>query len=129
MNITTAVTDADRFEQPNLLENGPQWGFRLMEHGVEWRDDSSNPPEWRRLCDPLEVAADTRDAGSENWGRLLVFEDRDGVRHEWAAAAADLSRTHSGEVIAHLARLGFVPVLRIVSGAGDRLRTRLGRRV
>ena len=56
-----------------------------------------------------EVAADTRDAGSENWGRLLVFEDRDGVRHEWAAATADLTRSQSGEVIAHLARLGFIP--------------------
>ena len=91
------------------LENGSDWGFRILEHCVEWRDDSGDAPEWRRLCDPLEVGADTRDAGSENWGRLLVFKDRDGVTHEWAAAAADLSRAQSGEVIAHLARLGFVP--------------------
>ena len=31
------------------------------------------------------------------------------MTHEWAASAADLSRTQSGDVIAHLARLGFVP--------------------
>ena len=96
-------------DEQSPLENGSEWGFRLSNHGVEWRDDSGDAPEWRQLCDPIEVAADTRDAGSENWGRLLVFKDRDGVRHEWAAAAADLSRTQSGEVIAHLARLGIVP--------------------
>ena len=109
MNVKEAFAAAETYEQQSPLENGPQWGFRLLEHSVEWRDDSGDAPEWRRLCDPLEVAADTRDAGSENWGRLLVFKDRDGVTHEWAAAAADLSRTQSGDVIAHLARLGFVP--------------------
>ncbi len=93
----------------DTLENGTSWGFRLTTAGVEWRDDHGDEPEWRWLCDPLEVAANTRDAGSENWGRLLVFEDRDGVTHEWAAAAADLARTQSGEVIVHLARLGFIP--------------------
>jgi putative DNA primase/helicase len=103
MSVTGAFMDA---KVSTSLENGPQWGFRLLEHSVEWRDDEG---EWHWLCDPLEVAADTRDAGSENWGRLLVFKDRDGVIHEWAAVAADLSRSQSGEVIAHLARLGFVP--------------------
>ena len=109
MSVQEAFVSAEEYESQSTLENGPKWGFRLLEHGVEWRDDSGDAPEWRRLCDPLEVAADTRDAGSENWGRLLVFKDRDGVTHEWAAAAADLSRTQSGDVIAHLARLGFVP--------------------
>ena len=106
MNVKEAFAVAKKFEQQSSLENGAKWGFRYSGRGVEWRDDEG---EWHWLCDPLEVAADTRDAGSENWGRLLMFEDRDGVRHEWAAATADLSRGQSGEVIAHLARLGFVP--------------------
>ena len=108
MGAEEAFVNAE-VHQIGRLENGSGWGFRYSVSGVEWRDDSGDAPEWRRLCDPLEVAADTRDAGSENWGRLLVFEDRDGVRHEWAAAAADLTRSQSGEVIAHLARLGFIP--------------------
>ena len=108
MNVNEALAAAE-VHQIGGLENGSGWGFRYSERGVEWRDDSGDAPEWHWLCDPLEVAADTRDTGSENWGRLLVFEDRDGVRHEWAAATADLSRGQSGEVIAHLARLGFVP--------------------
>jgi len=91
--------------------NGLKWGYQLQKDGVYWRDESGETPEWRRLCDPIEVAADIRDPGSENWGRLPVFEDRDGVCHEWAAPVADLSRTQSGEVVAHLARLGFaIPV-------------------
>jgi putative DNA primase/helicase len=106
---------ATKIHQIDGLENGPKWRFRQADRGVEWRNDSGEEPEWKWLCDPIEVAADTRDAGSENWGRLLVFEDRDSVRHEWAAAAADLSRTQSGDVVAHLARLGFVPP---VSAAG-----------
>ena len=115
LNEDPMVTGPDHHEaelQPNpetdaqeaLLANGPDWKFRYSGKGVELCDAKG---KWRWLCDPLEVAADTRDAGSENWGRLLVFRDRDGVRHEWAAPTADLSRTQSGEVIAHLARLGF----------------------
>ncbi len=106
MSVKENFTDAAKVHQIDGLENGSSWGFRYSERGVEWRDDEG---EWHWLCDPLEIAANTRDAGSENWGRLLMFEDRDGVRHEWAAATADLSRGQSGEVIAHLARLGFVP--------------------
>ena len=105
MSAEEAFVNAE-VHQIGGLENGSGWGFRLLEHGVEWRDDSGDAPEWRRLCDPLEVAADTRDAGSENWGRLLVFKDRDGVTHEWAAAAADPSRSQSGAGSAPLARPG-----------------------
>ena len=88
MSAEEAFADAE-VHQISGLGNSSGWGFRYSVSGVEWRDDGGDSPEWRRLCDPLEVAADTRDAGSENWGRLLVFEDRDGVRHEWAAAAAN----------------------------------------
>ena len=88
------------------LLNGPEWGYRLTRRGVEWRDDSGDAPEWRRLCAPLAVIADTRDGGSENWGRLLAFEDRDGVRHECAAPMAEIAKGGNGDVVAHLASLG-----------------------
>ena len=36
------------------------------------------------VCSPLTIEADTRDEHGENWGRLLVFADRDGVKKRWA---------------------------------------------
>ena len=110
MSIQQAYVAAEVHKAEGLL-NGREWGYRLRKDGVYWLDESGETPKWRWLCDPIEVIADTRDSGSENWGRLLAFEDRDVVRHEWAAPVADLSRTQSSEVIAHLARRGFaIPV-------------------
>ncbi|MDD9951902.1 MAG: DUF927 domain-containing protein [Zetaproteobacteria bacterium] len=37
----------------------------------------------RWLCDPLRVAAMTRDAQGRGWGRELVFHDADGVEKRW----------------------------------------------
>lgn len=39
-------------------------------------------PAW--ICSPLRVEAMTRDAQNGEWGRLLVFSDRDGKEHRWA---------------------------------------------
>jgi putative DNA primase/helicase len=36
------------------------------------------------LCSPLRVVAKTRDAQSDDWGRLLEWKDDDGVQHRWA---------------------------------------------
>lgn len=38
-------------------------------------------PVW--ICSPLRVHAMTRDAQNGEWGRLLVFPDRDGKEHRW----------------------------------------------
>lgn len=48
------------------------------------------PPEW--ICSPLEVAALTRDASGSDWGRLLLFPDRDGIEHRWAMPCAMLAK-------------------------------------
>ncbi len=76
---------------PAKLErhNGP---FQLRPDGVYKRtDDKNGNNELKRICSHLEVAADTRDANSEDWGRLLVVTDRDGRRHEWAMPMAMLA--------------------------------------
>lgn len=61
--------------------------------GVYWhgcdRQGEPLPPAW--LCSPLRVEAMTRDADGGAWGRLLVWRDRDGRRHEWAMPAALLA--------------------------------------
>ena len=56
-------------------------GFRLSARGVEKRVDSG---EWRWVCSHLEVCADTRNEGGDDWGRLLRLVDRDGREKEWA---------------------------------------------
>jgi len=50
-------------------------------HGVDKNGDPK-PPEW--ICAPLEITARTRDKDSEEWGRLLVWHDPDGIRKDWA---------------------------------------------
>lgn len=47
-------------------------------------------PQW--ICSPLLVAAQTRDASGNEWGRLLVFPDRDGQEHHWAMPMSMLAR-------------------------------------
>jgi len=109
VNVTAAAAfaQADTFvpEEETGLKNGTNWPFRLTTKGVEWRDDRGDAPEWRWLCGKLEVIGDTRDIDGENWGRLLAVEDRDGKRHEFPVAAAELHR-QSGEVISQLASFG-----------------------
>lgn len=60
-------------------------------------------PQW--ICSPLDVAALTRDAAGGEWGRLLVFKDRDAQEHRWAMPMAMLAG--SGEELrAELLRQG-----------------------
>lgn len=60
-------------------------------------------PQW--ICAPLTVAALTRDTSGNEWGRLLVFADRDGQEHRWAMPMAMLAG--SGEELrAELLRQG-----------------------
>jgi putative DNA primase/helicase len=47
-------------------------------------------PEW--VCSPLKVEALTRDHAGGEWGRLLVFPDRDGTEHRWAMPSAMLAK-------------------------------------
>lgn len=44
-------------------------------------DDGSSPGTL--VCGPIHVEALVRDGDSQSWGKLLVWEDADGNRHEW----------------------------------------------
>ncbi len=61
------------------------------------------PPLW--LCSALQVRAMTRDAKSGEWGRLLEWRDKDGVRHQWAMPL-ELLQGDGVDVRRELARLG-----------------------
>ncbi|HET8898938.1 MAG TPA: DUF927 domain-containing protein, partial [Rhodanobacteraceae bacterium] len=60
--------------------------FRNRQTGEE----EEGAPEW--ICSPLRVEALTRDASGNEWGRLLVFPDRDGHEHRWAMPCALLAK-------------------------------------
>lgn len=59
--------------------------FTVNDEGVFYngvKDGNWQPPWW--ICSKLEVTAVTRDSKGEAWGRLLEFDDLDGVPHSWA---------------------------------------------
>jgi uncharacterized protein (DUF927 family) len=79
-----------------------QRGFLILRERIEDAAGVSHPPgvyreveekeaeigerakSWSWFSSLLEIAADTRDAGGERWGRLVRVTDRDGTVHEWA---------------------------------------------
>ena len=81
--------------------------FHLNESGLYYfgKNDAGNdaPPLW--ICSNLEVTAVTRDAKNEAWGRLLEFDDLDGVHHAWAMPM-DLLRGDGAEYRGALLSMG-----------------------
>ena len=62
-------------------------------------------PRW--ICSPLHVVAQTCDGKSNEWGRLLEWEDADKVRHQWAMPL-ELLQGDGVDVRRELARLGLM---------------------
>lgn len=89
------------------LASGLPFGFTLSDKGVfftpEGTDDKPGKP--MRICSPLRVTALVRDSASVNWGRVIDFDDADGVRHEWAVPM-ELLAGDGADVRRELARLG-----------------------
>jgi putative DNA primase/helicase len=81
--------------------------FQLRDDGVYKKIDTDDGVEWRRLCSYLEVAAATRDAASEAWGRLLIVTDGDGVKHSWAMPM-DMLATDGAAYRQQLLSLGLI---------------------
>lgn len=98
---------------PNTFKNRPVvceyagGHFKLSDKGVTFngtdKDGNQLPPRW--ICSPLYIVAKTRDAKSGEWGRLLEWQDDDGVSHQWAMPLALLQGDVS-DVRRELARLG-----------------------
>jgi putative DNA primase/helicase len=94
MNTLSKRNDFFEVDQPksngsNSSENpnsDQESHFHLNDGGLYYfgKNDAGNdaPPLW--ICSKLEVTAVTRDAKNEAWGRLLEFDDLDGVHHAWA---------------------------------------------
>ncbi len=78
----------------DAADAAPDWPFRVSKKGVQKRvdrlDKKTGQPssEWHTICTELHVVAETRDADSEDWGRLLKLTDRDGKSKTWAMPMA-----------------------------------------
>lgn len=98
---------------PNTLKNRPVvceyagGHFKLSDKGITFngmdKDGNQLPPRW--ICSPLYVIAKTRDAKSGEWGRLLEWQDDDGIIHQWAMPLA-LLHGDASDIRRELARLG-----------------------
>ncbi|MDG4591288.1 MAG: DUF927 domain-containing protein [Defluviicoccus sp.] len=98
---TLAANDAD---EPAAPEPPRLPRFEVVEFRKGWRngvywlgverdkmtgDERPEPPVW--VCSPLYVTANTRDELGGEWGRLLVWIDRDGRAHRWAMPCETLA--------------------------------------
>ena len=94
-------------DQPAHAESNTESRFHLNDGGLFYfgKNDAGNdvPPLW--ICSKLEVTAVTRDAKNEAWGRLLEFDDLDGVHHAWAMPM-DLLRGDGAEYRGALLSMG-----------------------
>ena len=84
--------------------------FKVSENGVflvtsGGNDDGSDKYEF--VCGKLNVVAQIRDQHSGQWGRLLHWQDPDGLFHEWAMPMAAL-QGDGAEVRRELAAGGLV---------------------
>src|SRR5437762_2403985 len=71
--------------------------FRVVADSLERRVERENKEtgetesEWRWVCSPLRVLAQTRDPNGEDWGKLLEIRDQDGKVKQWAMPNALLA--------------------------------------
>jgi len=66
-------------------------------------EEIEKEPEW--ICSPMVVAATTRNRDGSEWGRHLVFTDRDGLEHRWAMPQT-MTATDGAELRSELLRQG-----------------------
>ena len=81
--------------------------FEVSPNGVYYHapptEGEATAPKW--VCSKLSVLANTRDAKSSEWGRLLEWHDSDNVLHRWAMPM-ELLQGDGSEIRKELARLG-----------------------
>jgi putative DNA primase/helicase len=70
--------------------------------GLYYGASDEDPTSGEKVCGPLWIEGLVRDGDSMGWGKLFVWFDADGNRHEWAMKMSALL-PDGREVIAHLA--------------------------
>ena len=91
--VVAPVPAKDRKQTGSALGNP----FSLRDAGVFFMEvDKDGNPEWHWVCSPLHILAQTRDADSLEWGRLLEVIDPEGRAHRWAMPARLMSGNGDG---------------------------------
>lgn len=78
-------------------------GFKVKEDGVYAIPEDGDP---RRVCDRLDIIAQTRDERGQNWGLLVEFQDPDGVMKRWNIPAEALISEGAKDAISPLLSMG-----------------------
>lgn len=78
-------------------------GFSVKDTGVYAIPEDGEP---RRVCDRLDIIAQTRDERGHNWGLLVEFKDPDGVAKRWNIPAEALISEGAKDAISPLLSMG-----------------------
>lgn len=78
-------------------------GFTVKDAGVYAIPEDGEP---RRVCDRLDIIAQTRDERGHNWGLLVEFKDPDGVAKRWNIPAEALISEGAKDAISPLLSMG-----------------------
>lgn len=93
--------------EPKKQAGGMPRGFRVSKNGVFFTPEKTGEadPKTILVCSEMHITALIRDRSSVNWGRVIEFNDADGVRHEWAIPM-ELLASDGVEMRRELSRLG-----------------------
>ncbi|WP_136066373.1 DUF927 domain-containing protein [Modicisalibacter radicis] len=96
---------ADKGSKAGKRQPGAQHtpGFTVKDGGVYAIPEDGDP---RRVCDRLDIIAQTRDERGHNWGLLLEFKDPDGVAKRWNIPAETLISEGAKDAISPLLSMG-----------------------
>jgi putative DNA primase/helicase len=97
-------SQVDAAENPMATQQAikDDWPFEVNQEGVFKRVEKKNKfsgeteVDWLRVCSPLEVLAETRNADGKDWGRLLAIFTREDRINEWAMPMELLAGDGSG---------------------------------
>jgi putative DNA primase/helicase len=96
-------------KQAEHLASGLPYGFTISKQGVYFTPDGTDdkPGTPMRICSPLWITAMSRGTSSADWGRVIKFDDSDGVSHEWAVPM-EMMASDGAEMRRELSRLGLI---------------------
>jgi len=84
--LAKAAKEKREAKKAAQLASGLPHGFTISKDGVFFTSEGTDdkPGTTIRVCSPLRVTALIRDRSSDNWGRVIEFNDADGIGHKWA---------------------------------------------
>ena len=90
--------------KPNKRKKPQQTpGFMVKDTGVYAVSEGDDP---RRVCERLDIVAQTRDERGQNWGLLVEFKDPDGITKRWNIPAEALISEGAKDAISPLLSMG-----------------------